>query len=363
VAMRIVQGFGGALMVPVGRLVVLRETTKADMLDAIAYLTWPALLAPVIAPTLGGWIVTVASWHWIFLINVPLGVLAFVITLRVVPAARAENPPPLDWLGFALCGGSLAAFMIFIELLQPQGGLDRAAVLVSGLAGAALIAVTGWWLRRARHPILRFDALRVHTFAVSNLGGGLYRLVISAVPFLVPLLLQVGFGFSPVLSGTMLLLLFLGNVAIKPATSPLIRRFGFRWVLIGSVAAGAVVIAVLGLVQATTSLVVLGALLLLSGVFRSIGFSAYNSLQFADIAGTSMTGANTLSATLQQLAGGLGVAVGALFLRTGEHLVPDASGTAAYAYAFGGLALIMIVPLVQAWRLDPASGSELAVRR
>ena len=117
VAMRIVQGFGGALMVPVGRLVVLRETAKADMLDAIAYLTWPALLAPVIAPTLGGWIVTVASWHWIFLINVPLGVLAFVIALRVVPATRAADPPPLDWLGFALCGSSLAAFMIFIELL------------------------------------------------------------------------------------------------------------------------------------------------------------------------------------------------------------------------------------------------------
>ena len=364
VAMRIVQGFGGALMVPVGRLVVLRETTKADMLDAIAYLTWPALLAPVIAPTLGGWIVTVASWHWIFLINVPLGLLAFVITLRVVPTTRAEDPPPLDWLGFALCGSSLATFMIFIELLQPEGGLDRGAVLISGLAAAGSIIVTGWWLRRARHPILRFDALRVHTFAVSNLGGGLYRLVISAVPFLVPLLLQVGFGFSPVLSGTMLLLLFLGNVAIKPATSPLIRRFGFRWVLIGSVAAGAVVIAVLGLVQATTSLVVLGGLLLLSGVFRSIGFSAYNSLQFADIAGTSMAGANTLSATLQQLAGGLGVAVGALLLRTGEQLVPtSASGTAAYAYAFGGLALIMIIPLVQAWRLDPASGSELAVRR
>jgi hypothetical protein len=280
-----------------------------------------------------------------------------------VPATRAEDPPPLDWLGFVLCGSSLASFMIFIEVLQPQGGLDPAAVLVSGLSAAGLIAATGWWLRRARHPILRFDALRVHTFAVSNLGGGLYRLVISAVPFLVPLLLQVGFGFSPVLSGTMLLLLFLGNVAIKPATSPLIRRFGFRWVLIGSVAAGAAVIAVLGLTQPTTSLVVLGGLLLLSGVFRSIGFSAYNSLQFADISGTSMTGANTLSATLQQLAGGLGVAVGALFLRTSEHLLPDASGTAAYAYAFGGLTLIMIIPLVQAMRLDPASGSELAVRR
>ncbi len=145
---------------------------KADMLDAIAYLTWPALLAPVIAPTLGGWIVTVASWHWIFLINVPLGVLAFVITFRVVPATRADHPPP--WTGWAsvLCGGSLAAFMIFIELLQPEGGLERGAVLISGVAGAAFIIATGWWLRRARHPILRFNANRVHTFAVSNLGGG-----------------------------------------------------------------------------------------------------------------------------------------------------------------------------------------------
>lgn len=360
VAMRILQGFGGALMVPVGRLVVLRETSKADMLDAIAYLTWPALLAPVIAPTLGGWIVTVASWHWIFLINVPLGVAAFVITLRVVPSTRVDEPPPLDWWGFVLCGSSLAAFMIFLELLQPQGGLDVAAVLIGGSTAAAVIMLTGWWLRRARHPILRFDALGVHTFAVSNLGGGLYRLVISAVPFLVPLLLQVGFGLSPVLSGTMLLLLFLGNVAIKPATSPLIRRFGFRRVLIGSVAAGAVVIATFGLLQASTPLVITGALLLLSGVFRSIGFSAYNSLQFADISGAAMAGANTLSATLQQLAGGLGVAVGALLLRTGEHLVPGGgSGSAAYAYAFAGLALIMVVPLVQAWRLPPASGSQL----
>ena len=363
VAMRILQGFGGALMVPVGRLVVLRETSKADMLDAIAYLTWPALLAPVIAPTLGGWIVTVASWHWIFLINVPLGVLAFVVTLRVVPATRDDAPPPLDWLVFLLCGGSLATAMIFLELLQPEGGLDRTAVLVGAGCSVALIGATAWWLRRTAHPILRFDALRVHTFAVSNLGGGLYRMVISAVPFLVPLLLQVGFGFSPVLSGTLLLFLFAGNVAIKPATSPLIRRFGFRWVLIVSIAAGALVIAVLGLLQPTTPLPVVGALLLVSGVFRSVGFSGYNSLQFADISGAAMAGANTLSATLQQLAGGLGIAVGALLLRVGEHFSPATGATYAYAWAFGGLALIMVVPLVQAWRLDPRSGSELAVRR
>ena len=362
VAMRIVQGLGGALMVPVGRLVVLRETAKPDLLDAIAYLTWPALLAPVIAPTLGGWIVTVASWHWIFLINVPLGVLAFVVTLRVVPGGRGDQPPPLDWLGFGLCGASLAGVMVVLELLAPEGGLDLGAVTVTALLTLLALATTGWWLRRCRHPILRFDALRVPTFAVGNVGGGLYRMVISAVPFLVPLLLQVGFGFSPVLSGTLLLFLFLGNVAIKPATSPLIRRFGFRSVLNASTAAGAVVIAALGLLEPTTPLAVTAGLLLVSGVFRSIGFSAYNSLQFADIDRTSMAGANTLSATMQQLAGGLGVAVGALLLRSGEAVSGSTSPSAGYGFAFAALGMIMIAPLVQAWRLPSTAGDELTRR-
>ena len=361
VAMRIIQGFGGALMVPVGRLVVLRETAKADMLDAIAYLTWPALLAPVIAPTLGGWIVTVASWHWIFLINLPLGIVAFVLAQRVVPATPATDPPRLDWPGFLLCGATLAAVMIFFELLQPQGTLDVLPVLGSTVVAVALIVVTTWWLRHAQHPILRFDALGVRTFAVSNLGGGLYRMVINAVPFLVPLLLQVGFGLSPVASGNLLLLLFLGNVAIKPATSPLIRRFGFRSVLICCIVGGAVVIAVLGQLRPTTPLVVTGGLLLISGVFRSTGFSAYNSLQFADVPTATMAGANTLSATMQQLSVGLGIAVGAMLLRLGEHLSP-APPPAAYGWAFGGLALIMVLPLIQVWRLHPSAGDDVTRR-
>ena len=361
VVMRIVQGLGGALMVPVGRLVVLRETSKADMLDAIAYLTWPALLAPVIAPTLGGWIVTIASWHWIFLINAPLGALALIVALRIVPVARDQEPRPLDWLGFVLCAGTLAIAMIFVEVLQPAGGLNWPIVLGTGAGSLVLIGVSGWWLRRTPHPILQFRALRIHTFAVSNLGGGLYRMVINAVPFLVPLLLQVGFGLSPVASGNLLLLLFLGNMTIKPATSPLIRRFGFRTVLLCCIAGGALVIAALGLLRSTTPLPVIGALLLVSGVFRSVGFSSYNSLQFADVPADDMAGANTLSATIQQLASGLGIAVGALLLRLGEHLPPNPPA-AAYTWAFGGLAVIMVLPLLQAWRLPPTCGDALRRR-
>ncbi len=361
VVMRIVQGFGGALMVPVGRLVVLRETSKADLLDAIAYLTWPALLAPVIAPTLGGWIVTIASWHWIFLINVPLGALALIVTVRIVPTTRDHDPRPLDWLGFVLCGGTLAVTMIFLELVQLAGGLDWPVVLVAGVGSAVLIVVTGWWLRRTPHPILQLGALHIRTFAVSNLGGGVYRMVINAVPFLVPLLLQVGFGLSPVTSGNLLLLLFLGNMAIKPATSPLIRRFGFRPVLICCIAAGALVIAALGLLQPTTPLPVVGGLLLISGVFRSVGFSSYNSLQYADVPADAMTGANTLSATMQQLASGLGIAIGAMLLRLGEQVSPSPPSEA-YAWAFGGLAVLMVLPLIQVWRLQAGAGDELRRR-
>ena len=227
VAMRVLQGVGGALMVPVGRLVVLRATSKRDLLDAVAYLTWPALVAPVIAPALGGWIITVASWHWIFLINLPLGVLALVVAARIVPALDQEpDVPPLDWAGFGLCAGTLAALLIGLELLGPQHG-GGALPAAASLVGAVVLAgLTAFWLRRTAHPLLRFRALRLQSFRVSNLGGGVYRLVISAAPFLLPLMFQVGFGWSPVRAGFLVLLLFLGNVAIKPATSPLIRTAG-----------------------------------------------------------------------------------------------------------------------------------------
>jgi len=365
VGMRILQGFGGALMVPVGRLVVLRVTTKQDLLDAVAYLTWPALVAPVIAPALGGWIVSVASWHWIFLINLPLGVVALVVAARIVPARDGEGSvPPPDLVGFTLCAGTLAALLIGLELLGPQyagGGVAPLGTLVGAVLLGLLTAV---WLRRTAHPLLRFGALRLQSFRVSNLGGGVYRMVISAAPFLLPLMFQVGFGWSPVQAGLLVLLLFLGNVAIKPATSPLIRTFGFRSVLIASIVGGLLVFLAIAALRPGTPLVVTGAVLVLSGVFRSVGFSAYNSLQFADLDAADMTDANTLASTLQQVAVGLGVAIGAVILR----VVDLAAGPAQldpvtpYAVAFVVLAVLMLHPLVEALVLQRSAGDEVAGR-
>ncbi|WP_375426558.1 MFS transporter [uncultured Friedmanniella sp.] len=363
VAMRVLQGVGGALMVPVGRLVVLRVTEKRDLLDAIAFLTWPALVAPVIAPALGGWITTVASWHWIFLINAPLGAVALVVALRVVPALPGGRMPPLDWRGFGLCALTLAALLLGLELVGPQGGggLPAAATLV----GAAVLGmVTALWLRRAAHPLLRFGALRLQSFRVSNVAGGVYRMLISAVPFLLPLMFQVGFGWSPVRAGLLVLLLFLGNVAIKPATSPLIRRFGFRTVLIASIVGGLLAFAALAFVRPGTPLWLIAPVLVLSGVFRSVGFSAYNSLQFADVEQAGMTDANTLASTLQQVAIGLGVAIGAVILRLVDVVArPGTLGPELpYGIAFGVLAALMLHPLVAALLLHRAAGDEVAGR-
>lgn len=362
VAMRVLQGVGGALMVPVGRLVVLRVTDKRDLLDAMAYLTWPALVAPVVAPALGGLITTAASWHWIFLLNVPLGVVALVVALRIVPALPGGTVPPLDWVGFALCAGTLATLLIGLELVGPTGG---GIAPLGTLAGAVALAVlTGLWFRRTTHPLLRFAALRLSSFRVSNVGGGIYRMVISAVPFLLPLMFQVGFGWSPVRAGLLVLLLFLGNVAIKPATSPLIRRFGFRTVLITSIGGGLLVFVAVAWIRPATPLPVIAAVLVLSGVFRSVGFSAYNSLQFADVEQSAMTDANTLASTLQQVAIGLGVALGAVILR----LVDLSAGAGRlgpvlpYGIAFGVLAALMLPPLVAAVALHRSAGNEVAGR-
>src|ERR671916_1886348 len=325
VAARVLQGIGGAMMVPVGRLVVLRATATRDLLAATAYLTWPALLAPVLAPALGGWIVSVASWPWIFLINLPLGVVAFVVASRIVPQEKASSIGPLDWVGFLLCAGFLLCLLVGAELVGSATGVNSAGLVAISAAGSMLAVVSWWWLRRTPSPLLRLGALRQPSFRVGNVGGSVYRMVISAAPFLLPLMFQVGFGWSPVLAGGLVLLLFVGNLAVKPATSPLIRRFGFRAVLIASIAAGGVVFGLLATLSAASPLPWVVVLLLLSGVFRSVGFSGYNSLQFADIEAGRMSEANTLASTLQQVAAALGIAVGAVVVRLADrYLGPSA---------------------------------------
>ncbi|WP_417235257.1 MFS transporter [Arthrobacter sp.] len=360
VAGRILQGLGGAMMVPVGQLVVLRATDKADLMRAIAYITWPALLAPVLAPVLGGVLTEYASWHWIFLLNVPLGAFALVAALRLVQDRETERRR-LDLPGLVLVVLGVAGVLAGMELAT---GARRPVVAVVVLAlAAASLALAVRWLLRAAEPLLDLRVFRVATFRVANSGGFVYRAVVNSVPFLLPLMFQDGFGWSPVTAGLLVMAVFVGNVGIKPTTTPLMRRFGFRPVLLGSVGAGGLLIASFALLDPRTPVAVIAVLLVASGALRSIGFTAFNSLQFADVEAPRMTSANTRSSTVSQLASGLGVAVAALLLQAaaGADGLPD-GGLVRYQLAFVVMAAFTLLPLAGALRLESGAAAHVAGR-
>jgi len=363
---RVLQGMGGAMMVPVGRLVVLRAASKADIIRVIAYLTWPALVAPVVAPALGGALVTYASWRWIFVLNLPLGLIALCVAVRIVPDLRPGRAASLDWRGFALTGAGLGAFVYGLELVT-DGNVSWAAVG----AGIGVGAVLLWWavghLQRTTHPLLDLRVLRIPTFRSSSLGGSFFRVAISAAPFLLALMFQNGFGWSPLRSGMLVIAVFVGNIAVKPFTTPILHRFGFRAVLVTAATTAGLTLALCASFSARTPLVLIVLVLVVSGVFRSIGFTAYNTIVFADVAPEGMGNANTLSSTIQQLTMGLGVAVGALALRAGaplDHLVGAAStGGGPFHAAFLLLAAVAFVAAAEAALLAPHAGSAIVAAR
>jgi EmrB/QacA subfamily drug resistance transporter len=362
---RVVQGLGGAMMVPVGRLVVLRTTAKTDLIRAIAYLTWPALAAPVLAPALGGVLSTYASWRWIFLLNVPLGVAGVFLARRLVPDVRAPEPRPLDWRGFALTAVGVAALVVGLESVGSDRPDPVAAATGLAIAGVVLAAAVGYLLR-SRSPLLDLRVLRIRTYRGTALGGSVYRAVISAIPFLLPLFFQLGFGWTAAQAGVAVIALFVGNVAIKPATTPLMRRFGIRPALLGAVAAGAACLIGMALLQESTPTVLLVALLAASGVARSVGYTAYLTVAFADVPAERMTSANTLMSTVQELGAGLGVAVGALLVRLGDPLAGTLGigdgGAAPFRVAFVLLAVVLLVPAVDAVLLPRTAGATVTGR-
>jgi EmrB/QacA subfamily drug resistance transporter len=365
VSTRVLQGIGGAMMVPVGRLVVIRTTSKSDLVRAIAYLTWPALVAPLVAPALGGVLSTYASWRWIFLINVPLGLAGLVLARRLVPDVRSDEARPLDWRGFLLAAAGIAALVVGMETIAAPHPDWPFAISALVVAGAGLTVTVGYLLR-ARRPLLDLRIVRVRTYRVTALGGSIFRAVITAIPFLLPLFFQLGFGWSAAHAGLVVIALFAGNVGIKPATTPLMRHFGIRAVMLGAVAASAACLVGMAFLQRTTPVSVLLTLLVLSGIFRSIGFTTYNTAAFADVPADKMTSANTLMSTVQELGAGLGVAVGALLVRFGEPAAGafglGDGGDAPFRIAFVVLAIILAGPAAEAFTLPRTAGNVIVGR-
>ena len=364
-AARVAQGAGGALMVPVGRLAVLRTTPKTDLMTAMAILTWPALAAPIIAPPLGGFITTFASWRWIFLINVPLGLAGLALAARVVPEGRGDASRRLDRRGLVLTGLAVLAPMVAVELVGREV-VDWPAVAALALAGLGLGALALRHIARHPDPILTLGGLRVRSFAVVAGGGTLYRVAVGAVPFLLPLMFQVGFGLDAFRAGLLVLTLFVGNMGVKPMTSAVLRRFGFRRTLIGNGVLAALAILALALIAPATPVALAVALLVVAGATRSMGLTALNTLAFAEVPPRDLSGANTLFNMLQQMGFGLGVAIGAVALRIAELWRPAGFTHAApveFRIAFGLVTLVALGAVADFSRLPAGAGAEVARRR
>ncbi|MBN3455690.1 MFS transporter [Mycobacterium sp. DSM 3803] len=349
VGMRVLQGVGGAMMVPVGRLAVLRYSAKSDLVRAIALLTWPALVAPVVAPVLGGAIATLGSWRWIFAVNIPIGVIGFVLALKLIRGEPQPAPRSLDWPGLLALGSGIAAALIALENIRVSG---TDWVLVGGCAAAAVILLAAAVLRlsSASAPLVALRVLRVRTLRITVSAGSLYRMVITAVPFLLPLQFQLEFGWTPFAAGLMVAALFAGNLTIKPVTTPLMRQFGIRTVLLvnGVVSVGC--FGLLALLRPGLPVVAIAAILYVSGALRSIGFTAYNSLAFSDVDGDELTHANTLNASVQELAAGLGIAVAALLL----------SQLTSYPATFLVLGALLALTLIESLRLPRTAGAHVS---
>ena len=359
-AARVLQGMGGALMVPVGRMVVLRNTEKSQLMSAISTITWPGLAAPVIGPPIGGFITTYADWRWIFWLNLPLGIIAIALVAWLFPTDRAQQRGPFDLTGFILSGISLPCLMFGMDVAaRGDGGVAQPLAAIAVAIVAGVLAVRHF----ARHPtpLLNLATLRVPTFAVSVWAGSISRMAINGIPFLVPLLLQVGFGLDAFTAGLLLLAVFAGNLGLKTITTPILRWFGFRRVLLVNGTLVGLTIAVCALFTPATPYWLMAIVLFIGGASRSMQLTCMATIQFADIPRPQMGPASTLSSMAQQLSIGLGVAIAAVVLHgcmalrhDPTPMVPD------FRIAFLVVGAMGLLAVAMSWHVAPDAGAAVS---
>ncbi|HEV3183375.1 MAG TPA: MFS transporter [Xanthobacteraceae bacterium] len=359
---RIVQGLGGAMMTPVGRLVLVRSVDKRALVDAMALVSIPALVGPITGPPLGGFITTYASWHWIFLINVPIGLVGIVLALRVIEDVRIAAQDPFDLRGMVLAALSVAGLAFGLSVL----GVGVVPwPLATGLVAVGAVAFVLYRIhaRTVPAPVLDFSLLALPTFRASVLGGFMFRMGIGALPFLLPLLLQVGFHFTPFQSGLTTFSSTVGALFMKAAASTILKRFGFRPVLIANALLSAVFMAACAWFTVTTPFVLMVAVLLVGGFFRSLQFTSTNVLAYAQVEPARISRATALTAVAQQLSLSAGVALGGATV----ELMVWSKGAATIAAAdfppaFLVIAAISAASAVIFARLPADAGAELAHR-
>ena len=363
VAARFLQGMGGAMMVPVGRIVILRTVPREEFVTAIAYLTTPAMLGPVVGPPLGGFITTYLSWRWIFYLNIPVSILGIYLAGRYMENFREPEVPRLDIRGFLLSAAGLLLAMFGLttitDRLMPMS-VSIACITFGLLALAAYV----YHAMHNERPLLDLRLLRIQTYAVGLTGGTLFRIGVGALAFLLPMLLQLGFGLSPVHSGLLTCSVAIGSVIAKPLAKPVLAWFGFRQMLSWNAVISGLWIVCFGLFRQTTHHSVIFAVLLIAGCFQSLQFTALNAIPYAELPDSEVSQATSLYAMVQQLSLGSGVALGALALQVSSYLHGHRMiVTADFPPAFLLLGAIAISSAVSGARLPDDAGALLAGRR
>ena len=359
---RIVQGMGGAMMTPVGRMVLVRTISKRELVGAMAWVTTPALIGPVLGPPIGGFITTYATWHWIFIINVPIGLLGIFLATRFIPDVRAEKHERFDVVGMVLAGLGIGGLAFGLSVL----GLNFLPwTFVAGLVvgGACFIAAYLVHARRTENPALDLSLFRIPTFFASVVGGFIFRLGLGALPFLLPLMLQIGFGMTPFQSGMITFATALGAMGMKWSTTTILRRFGFRNILVINSIISAAFLAVCAGFTAATPISLMMILLLVGGFFRSLQFTSINTIAYADVDLNRISRATALVSVAQQLASRPALPSGPW-----RWSLPFTSKAAVrckpadFPPAFLAVAAISALSVLIFARLAPEAGAEMADR-
>src|SRR5215469_5508329 len=359
VAARMLQGMGGAMMSPVGRFVLLRSIEKSELMRAMIIVTTPAMLGPVFGPPLGGLIVTYFSWRWIFFINVPMALIGMVLVTLFVENLREDNIRKLDVPGFILTGVGLSGVVFGFEIAG-RGGLPTSVVTAMIVVGVLCLAIYVWHAQRTAFPVIDLSLLKIPTFRISLSGGTLTRMGIGALPFLLPIMLQLGFGYSPIVSGLVTFASAAGAMSMRATAVKIIRHFGYRRTLIANAVLTSVTLAINALWRPNTPLFVIFVVLLFGGFFRSLQFSAVNTMSYSDVPPALMSRATPFASMAQQLAMSLGVGTGALLLHlTLRFHGATERGASDFTPAFVGVGLISLGAVFFFLQLSPQAGESV----
>ena len=362
VVARLLQGLGGAMMLPVGRLVLMRSVERKDMVSAMSWLLVPALVGPILGPPIGGMFVTYLNWRWIFYINVPIGVIGFILVTLFIKEVKGPKSTSFDGIGFVLSGISLGSLLFGFEMSSRTGYAWLAAGLV--VVGLVFGAAYLWHARRHPAPIMDFSLMKVATFRTSVIAGSLTRITQGAQPFLIPLMLQLGFGLSAAEAGRMSIATALGSMTMKAVQGHILKRLGFRRSLMIFGAIGTLGYGACAFFRPDWPMPLMFVILFFCGFFMSFQFTCYNTIAYDEIEAHRMSTATSFYSTFQQLMLSLGICIGALALHAsiflGHHThaqLPD------FSVAFIVVAAISLLAAFWNARFSPEAGAEISGHR